>query len=591
MSTTKRVLRIRELDPDMISPSTKTYNNPSQGGSKIVIIGKPGCFIKGTQILMYDGAIKNIEDVQVGDIVMGDDSTPRNVLELCHDREQMYKIESTKGDSYIVNEGHKLLLRCSGNNNIKKDEIVEITVKDYLDKSKEWKNRHLIYRTGVDFQEKKINIEPYLLGLWLGECDLFDHTRKCDSFDPTGDKTDWFKIYCENKKGSYSDIKGENSNAFLNELKKYNLINNKHIPHDFKINSRENRLKLLAGIIDTDGYYDINGKGYEVIQKSEKLIDDIIFLARSLGFSSFKKSVIKGYFYKNEYRSNNYYKTFISGSNIHEIPCLLKRKHAQKRNINKNHLSYKFKVIPIGEDEYFGFILDDNHRFLLASFDVVRNTGKSTMITSLLHEKSHIFPCATVFSGTEDSNHHYATFIPNSFVYNKLDKEKVKDFIKRQKISKEHLPNPWNILLIDDCMDDPRMFTDPIFQGLFKNGRHWKCLFILSLQYSLDVKPVIRTNIDGTFILRETNLRNRRALWENYAGVIPDFSDFCTIMDQITNDYTALYIHNATTSNNLEDCLFWYKAKPISKNFRLGSDDFWSYHKSRYNEEYVDPVV
>lgn len=218
-------------------------------------------------------------------------------------------------------------------------------------------------------------------------------------------------------------------------------------------------------------------------------------------------------------------------------------------------------------------------------------TGKSTLLSSLLYEKSHIFPYGLVFSGTEDSNHHYSTILPSTFVYNKYDKEKLKDFIKRQKIAKEHLENPWSVLILDDCTDDPKIFNDPLFQGIFKNGRHWKMMFILSLQYCLDVKPVIRTNIDGTFILRETNLRNRRALWENYAGIIPDFSDFCDIMDQLTNDYTALYIHNATTSNKLEDCLFWYKAKPIPNNFKFGCEDFWKFHYSRYNPNYVDPVV
>ena len=107
----------------------------------------------------------------------------------------------------------------------------------------------------------------------------------------------------------------------------------------------------------------------------------------------------------------------------------------------------------------------------------------------------------------------------------------------------------------------------------------------------MDVKPVIRTNIDGTFILRETNLKNRRSLYENYAGIIPDFGMFCDILDQITDDHTALYIHNSTTSNNLEDCIFWYKAKPVPEGFKFGCDDYWAFHKARYNEEYRDPIV
>jgi len=217
-------------------------------------------------------------------------------------------------------------------------------------------------------------------------------------------------------------------------------------------------------------------------------------------------------------------------------------------------------------------------------------TGKTTLITRLFYEKRHIFPSAFVMSGTEDSNGHYRQMFPSTFVYNKLEPKKIEDFVKRQKIAKKHLENPWAILLLDDCTDDPKTFKEPLFQGLFKNGRHWKMLFILSLQYCMDVKPVIRTNVDGTFILREPSVKNRKSLWENYAGIIPDFSTFCTIMDQITDDYTALYIHNTTQSNKLEDCIFWYKAKPVQQGFQMGSPDYWAFHKQRYDPNYVDSI-
>ena len=212
-------------------------------------------------------------------------------------------------------------------------------------------------------------------------------------------------------------------------------------------------------------------------------------------------------------------------------------------------------------------------------------TGKTTLITSLLYEKSHIFPMGLAMSGTEDSNGHYSKIFPSTFVFNSLDKPVIEQFVNRQKLAKQHLPNPWGVLLLDDCTDDPKLFNDPLFLGLYKNGRHWKMLFILSLQYALDIKPAIRTNIDGTFILRETNLRNRKILWENFAGVIPDFAIFNSVLDQMTDDYTALYIHNATTSNKMEDCVFWYKAKPVPNDFRMGSDDYWDFHDQRYDQK------
>ena len=212
-------------------------------------------------------------------------------------------------------------------------------------------------------------------------------------------------------------------------------------------------------------------------------------------------------------------------------------------------------------------------------------TGKTTLITDLLYHKKHIYPTGLVFSGTEDSNGHYSKIFPSTFVYNKLDNDVLESYIKRQKLARDNIKNPWSVLLLDDCTDDPRIFNDPLFQGLFKNGRHWKMLFILSLQYCLDIKPVIRTNVDGCFILRETNLKNRKSLWENYAGVIPDFNQFCEIMDQITDDYTALYINNTGQSNKIEDCIFWYKAKGVHENFKFGCSEYWNFHDDRYNGE------
>lgn len=120
---------IKELNLDLIQPNSETYMNPEQGGSKIVIIGKPGCFAPGTKVLMYNGEIKNVEDVKVGEQVMGDDSTPRNVLELCHNSDEMYKIIPRKGKIITVNKKHILSLKYIENNNTTK--ILDITVEEF----------------------------------------------------------------------------------------------------------------------------------------------------------------------------------------------------------------------------------------------------------------------------------------------------------------------------------------------------------------------------------------------------------------------------------------------------------------------------
>ena len=216
-------------------------------------------------------------------------------------------------------------------------------------------------------------------------------------------------------------------------------------------------------------------------------------------------------------------------------------------------------------------------------------TGKTTLISSLLYAKKHIFPVGIVMSGSEDSNGFYRKIFPSTFVYNDYDEDKIKDFIRRQKLASQHLPNPWGVILLDDCTDDPKIFNKPLQHGMYKRGRHWKMWYILSLQYAMDVKPVIRTNVDGVFILREPILKNRKSLWENYASIVPDFTLFCNIMDQLTTDYTALYIHNASKTNNWQDCVFYYKANIIPEDFKFGCEDYWNFHFERYNEEYVDP--
>lgn len=477
------ILRIRELDPDIIAPSTKNMNIPTQGGSKIVVIGKPGCFERGTPILMYNGDIKNVQDIKVGDVIMGDDSTPRNVLQLCFGEEKMYRIipEDVEclGKEYTVNERHKLVLI-----NVKSQEMIEIKVIDYLQQSDHWKSLHLLVRNTVEFEENMENIKnPY----------------------------DFGKSFAESIKNDKND---------------------KNIPKNYKINSKTVQRKFLEGFFEVI-------PNYEDSDIPQKIKEDVDFMRKCVG---------------------TYYE----------------------------NMTVPFRLIYKNVNDYYGFTLDGNHRFLLGSFDVVRNTGKTTLITSLLQEKSHIFPVGEVMSGTEDSNGHYGKIFPSSFVYNALDKQRIVDFVERQKLAKKHISNPWAILLLDDCTDDPKLFNDPLFQGIFKNGRHWKMLFILSLQYSLDIKPVIRTNVDGTFILREPNMKNRKSLWENYAGIFPDFTMFCSALDQLTDDYTAMYIHNALQTNKLEDCVFWYKAKPIPPNFKVGCDEYWLFHEERYDKERLE---
>lgn len=210
-------------------------------------------------------------------------------------------------------------------------------------------------------------------------------------------------------------------------------------------------------------------------------------------------------------------------------------------------------------------------------------SGKSTLISSILYAKKHIFPAALVMSGSEDNNGFYSKLVHPLFVYHSYDEEVVKKFVERQKIAKKYLTNPWAVLLLDDCTDSKKIFNSELQQGLYKKGRHYKMLYILSLQYALDIPPAIRTSVDYTFILREPNLENRKKIYNNLAGIVGDFKLFCELLDFITEDYTALVIKNMSTTNNLEDNVFYYKAPPVPQGFSFGSDDFKLFAANRYD--------
>ena len=108
------------------------------GGILEVPCGRGKCLGKNTPVLMYNGTIKMVQDIVVGDVLMGDDSTPRNVLTLARGRETMYKIKDLSSPnmdiSYTVNASHILSLREPGSKT-----TVDMSISEYLENYKEKK--------------------------------------------------------------------------------------------------------------------------------------------------------------------------------------------------------------------------------------------------------------------------------------------------------------------------------------------------------------------------------------------------------------------------------------------------------------------
>jgi superfamily II DNA or RNA helicase len=402
---------LRDYQEKIIGVYTKYVNTPICSGSELVgsggilqvPCGAGKCVGLNTPILMYDGAIKMVQDIKVGDVIMGDDSTPRNVLTLARGRETMYKVIPTKGDPYIVNESHILSLKYSSavNKQTPKGTVIDIPVLDYLNLPKSYHGKGGVlvgYRVPIVFPHVKVELDPYLLGYWLGDgwskgtgittqestvlkyltSDCFQNKHPSLYLQYTGSQYDY----------RINSVKYTHKNIMMDFLRENNLVNNKHIPHNYKCNDRAVQLELLAGLIDSDGYYHQNC--YEIIQKNETLLDDILFVARSLGFAAYKTACKKSCMYKGEKREGTYYKASISGQGLEDIPVKSHRKKAHPRKQIKDALNTRIRLEKLDVDDYYGFEIDGNHRFVLGDFTVTHNTVMALKIISNLKKKTLI---------------------------------------------------------------------------------------------------------------------------------------------------------------------------------------------------------
>ena len=318
----------------------------TSGGILEVPCGFGKCLAINTPILMYDGSIQLVQDIKTGDLIMGDDSTPRTILTLARGKEQMYNVIDTEsGDVYTVNESHILSLKTDTN------EVVDMSILDYLSLEKNKRESLWGYRVPIDFppidERIPIEITPYALGYWLGS----ENDQHTVSESPIIAK--FFKI----------------------------TVDNKYIPPHYKCNSRQVRLEILAGLIDS-----VDNCEYQIYinEQNQKLLDDVVFLAKSLGFRTKVCLCLN----KPNIRTIQLY------GSLSEIPSLYPRKRMKaNENDNEPHLlKYKIRVEKTAEKsaDYYGFEIDGNRRFVLGDFTVTHNTVMALKIVSLIKKKTLI---------------------------------------------------------------------------------------------------------------------------------------------------------------------------------------------------------
>lgn len=365
-----------------------------------VIAARDHCFGKDTPVLMANGDIKPVQDIKRGDQVMGPDSTPRTVLDCHSGTDKLYKIKQSRGDSYVVNSQHILsLYRVKKAIEGKQSQYTEpylqdVPIEEYLGRSRQYRTDRRGYKVTIHYPEQKVLLEPYYLGLWLGDGNNND--QGITSADPEIGK--YLSRYAKRLGYGLKVIAEEGANGYwirapksyrgrkakhclLEGLRRYNLLKNKHIPEEYLKNSKEVRLQLLAGLMDSDGGVSDNILYYTTVDKQLSL--DIKRLADSLGYRTYwteRTDYIK--YLKRDYKT---YQVTISGL-LDEVPVRLARKRV--RFNHKGSSYYKpqsfdgydvsiisgLKIEELGEGEYFGFEVDGDHRFCLGDSTVVHNS-------------------------------------------------------------------------------------------------------------------------------------------------------------------------------------------------------------------------
>jgi len=444
--------------------------------SQIMFLCPSECFDPETPILMWDGTSKRAGDIVVGDLLVDDLGNATKVRSTCFGIKNMYDIIPDK-DNFTttrVTDNHILTLRIRRHKNIRKsarknqnnsvfthmveflnrdtlkmerkhfnslgdaedfvntfhdDDTVDITIEKYLKLTKTTRDHLVLFKNdGINWEKKDVEMDPYLLGMWLGD-GCKDGTGFALNYKTDHETLAYWNEWAEENgavitKGerySFSVVSKKNKEAYALKkcgrveeaplkkyLRMYNLLNNKHIPNEYLTNDRETRLKLLAGLIDTDGSVRAEGREIRICQgpANYKVVEDAYTVAMSLGFSCGVKEGQSQWTDEKsgEKKFSTYKELTITGSKIYEIPTLLPRKKLVKIDNNtqllrsKAFMGSKFTLAKAGVGSYVGWQLEDPRgRFSLKCGLILHNTpeGQSIGIVlnlSLLTRISERFP-------------------------------------------------------------------------------------------------------------------------------------------------------------------------------------------------------
>lgn len=366
---------------------------------KLLFVGAPGvgkCLGRGVDVLLFDGSCIPVEQVKVGDSLMGPDGKARAVTALARGRAPMYRITPIKGASWTCNDMHVLTLVNSYTG-----KVIDVPLDKWLTSDKRFKHDYKQFSVGIDafgaHGDCVHAVDPYFLGVWFGDgSKSLDDGRLARVAITKPDQE--ILAVCEevalkfglsvkryNATGcptwTLTSSNAVHSNGLLVAMRGL-LGTELNVPSHYACAPRAVRLQFLAGFLDTDG--ELTHGCFTLTQKREDYARAVWWIARSLGFAAtFRSRLGRCRLSDGSLFEGTYWRVTISGD-THLIPTRIPRKQAAPRQQIKNATRTGFSVVPIGEDDYFGFVLDGDGRFLLGDFTVTHNTLAASAIAGEL---------------------------------------------------------------------------------------------------------------------------------------------------------------------------------------------------------------
>lgn len=225
-----------------------------------------------------------------------------------------------------------------------------------------------------------------------------------------------------------------------------------------------------------------------------------------------------------------------------------------------------------------------------------RGSGKSWVVRALMHHYRKI-PVGMILSPTDRMSSFYNNFFPDSYIHYEYKTELIQKILARQteiiekkQKREEHGKklDERGYIIMDDCLSSKGTWMrDQPIQELLFNGRHYKLMYILTMQYPLGITPELRSNFDYFFLLKEETVSNQKRIYDHYAGMLPNFTSFVQVFTKLTLDNNCMVIDNKRNVTNPLERIFWYKAPNLTGiQVKLGCKQFQLFHKNNYNKDW-----